>query len=90
MRLLGFLLFFIGFIFSLTIVGAIIGIPLMFMGAAVFFMGGRKTVITNTITVHSPEPAAMRHAAVPAPQRDVLETSPVTTSLADGSSNLEG
>lgn len=89
MRVLGFFLFFIGFICSLTIIGAIIGIPLMLMGAAMFFMGGRKTVITNTITVHSPEPSPMKPVVTPRPHGEALDISPASAPLEDHSSNLE-
>ena len=57
---LGVVLIVIGLIFCLTIIGAIIGIPMILAGASLCFWGavlGRKTVIQNVVTVsNAPAP----------------------------------
>jgi hypothetical protein len=50
----GAVLVFLGLLFSLTVIGAIIGIPMMIAGAimmAVGVFGRRKTIITNVVQV---------------------------------------
>jgi hypothetical protein len=52
MRILGAILIVVGFLFCLSIVGAVIGIPLMIIGLIFVVVGGRrKTIITNVVTV---------------------------------------
>ena len=60
MRILGGLLFIFGFLISLSIVGAIFGVPMMMLGVICMIFGGRgrKTVINNVVSVNSP-PAAL-------------------------------
>jgi hypothetical protein len=51
---LGVVLIIVGLLFSLTIIGAVIGIPMMAIGGGLVFWGlvlGRKTVITNVVQV---------------------------------------
>jgi hypothetical protein len=60
MRIFGGLLFIFGFLISLSIVGAFIGVPMMMLGVICMIFGGRgrKTVINNVVSVNSP-PAAL-------------------------------
>jgi len=53
MRVAGAILIVFGFLLSLTIIGAFIGIPFMLIGAVLLVFGGRKTVITNVVTVQN-------------------------------------
>src|ERR1017187_1666510 len=52
---LGVVLIIVGLLFCLTIIGALIGIPMMAVGGSLVFwglvFGGRKTVITNVVQV---------------------------------------
>lgn len=58
----GLILQFIGLLFCFTIIGAVIGIPLIIIGGILFIVGlfgRRKTVITNVVTVqHASSPIA--------------------------------
>lgn len=57
MRVFGALLVAFGFLISLSIVGAIIGIPMILIGIVCLIAGGRrKTIITNVVNVNTPEP----------------------------------
>lgn len=52
MRVLGAILIVLGILFSLSIFGAVIGIPMIFIGLILVAVGGRrKTVITNVVQV---------------------------------------
>ena len=52
MRVFGIVLIILGFLISLSIVGAIIGIPMMIIGLICGLAGGRRrTVITNVVQV---------------------------------------
>ena len=54
MRVAGLIIGMIGFLLCLTIIGAVIGIPLMIIGAGMMLFGGRrKTVINNVVTVQN-------------------------------------
>jgi len=63
MRVLGAIMMVFGFIFCLTLVGAVIGIPMMLIGMVLLLAGGRRTVIVN-VTQNAPhhhsEPPARR------------------------------
>lgn len=54
-RILGFIIATLGFLFTITILGAVIGIPMMIVGTIMvlgtFLFGSRKTTITNVINV---------------------------------------
>jgi hypothetical protein len=67
MRIFGALLFILGFLISLSIVGAIVGVPMMMLGVICMIFGGRgrKTVINNVVSVNSP-PAALPSEMQPA------------------------
>ena len=60
MRIFGGILFILGFLISLSIVGAIFGVPMMGLGVLLMIFGGgrRKVVINNVVSVNSP-PAAL-------------------------------
>ena len=52
----GVFLVFVGFLFTLTIIGSIIGIPTMLLGIVLIVAGvfaRRKTVITNVVHVQN-------------------------------------
>jgi hypothetical protein len=52
MRVFGIVLIVLGFLISLSIVGAIIGVPMMIIGLICVLAGGRhKTTITNVVQV---------------------------------------
>jgi len=56
MRVFGALLVAFGFLLCLSIVGAIIGLPMILVGVVCLIAGGRrKTVITNVVNVGAPE-----------------------------------
>ena len=75
MLIFGGILSMLGFLLCLTIIGAVIGIPLIVIGSIFMMMGlfgRRKTIITNIVTVqHGPAPPPVgagaddrgRHAA---------------------------
>jgi len=68
MIIFGFFLQFIGFLFCLTVIGAIVGVPLILIGGVVVvfgFFGRRKTVIQNVVTVQNVAPAAPERAPPP-------------------------
>jgi hypothetical protein len=72
-RIFGAILFILGFLISLSIIGAIIGVPLMGVGVLLMILGGgrRKVVINNVVSVNGP-PAALPVELQPAaaqPQR---------------------
>lgn len=59
MIIFGFILQFIGFLLCLTVIGAVIGVPLLVLGGIVViagFVGRRKTVIQNVVTVQNAAP----------------------------------
>jgi len=60
MRIVGGLLFIFGFLISLSVVGAFIGVPMMMLGIICIIFGGgrRKVVINNVVSVNS-QPAAL-------------------------------
>jgi hypothetical protein len=66
MRVLGVIFVLAGFLISLTIVGAIIGIPMMLVGALFIAAGGRRPVITNVITVQQGPQSHPAPPAIPA------------------------
>lgn len=69
MLFIGVFFMFIGFLLSLTIIGAVIGIPIMIFGSFFIIAGvfrRRKTVITNVIQVTN---APQMPAPAPEPQR---------------------
>ena len=73
MRIAGVILIILGFLFSLSIVGAIIGIPLMLIGfVMVVFGGGRKTVVTNVVQVSNAVSSA-DSGWIPAPAANKVE-----------------
>ena len=51
MRIAGVLLIILGLLMSLSIVGAIVGVPLMLIGFVMVIVGRRKTIITNVVNV---------------------------------------
>ncbi len=56
MRVFGALLIAFGFLLSLSIVGAIVGLPMILVGIVCLIAGGRrKTVITNVVNVNAPD-----------------------------------
>jgi len=59
-RIFGCVLFILGFLISLSIVGAIFGVPMMGLGVLLMIFGGgrRKVVINNVVSVNS-APAAL-------------------------------
>lgn len=58
MRIAGGILIILGFLISLSIVGAIVGIPMMLIGFVMVAVGGhRKTVITNVVQVSHNAPS---------------------------------
>lgn len=65
LAIFGLILIFIGFLLSLTIFGAVIGIPLMIVGAILCGLGRfrSRVVIKNVVNVTNTVPVA---AAVPA------------------------
>jgi len=63
MIVFGFILSFIGFLLCLTFIGAVLGVPLIFIGSLMVlfgFLGRRKTVIQNVVTVHNVSSAPER------------------------------
>lgn len=80
MLIFGAILFILGLLFCLTIIGAVVGFPLMFFGGIFMSIGmftRRRTVITNVVQVATPQPAPILHqpilqyAPVPVPQAPV-------------------
>jgi hypothetical protein len=68
MIIFGFFLQFVGFLLCLTVIGAVIGVPLILIGGIVVvfgFFGRRKTVIQNVVTVQNAAPAAPERAPQP-------------------------
>jgi hypothetical protein len=56
MRIMGLIIFLLGLVFTLTIIGAPLGIPMMIVGpilVGISFFGGSKTTVTNVVHVHS-------------------------------------
>ena len=53
MRVTGVILIVFGLLLCLTIVGAFFGVPMFIIGIVLVAMGGRKTVITNVVTVQT-------------------------------------
>lgn len=79
---LGVALILIGLLFCLTIIGAIIGIPMILAGVSLCFWGlvfGRKTVIQNVVTVtNAPQPyAPPQPAALPEPDQGRIQAAPM-------------
>jgi hypothetical protein len=75
MRVIGAIFLMIGFLLSLTILGAFIGVPMMLVGALLVAFGGRrKTVITNVVTVQGvPGPLPKAPSTGPTPLDSKLE-----------------
>jgi hypothetical protein len=73
MRIFGGVLFILGFLISLSIVGAIFGVPMMGLGVICMIFGGgrRKVVINNVVSVNSPPAALPREM-----QSDFVDTQP--------------
>jgi hypothetical protein len=73
MRIFGGLLIVLGLLFCLSIIGAVVGIPMILIGIVCLIVGGRrhKTVITNVVTVNSPEPRSPPENWSGRPLRDV-------------------
>jgi hypothetical protein len=56
-RIAGFIIGLLGLLLSLSIFGAIVGIPLMIFGSLLMIFGGRrKTIINNVITISNDRP----------------------------------
>ena len=53
MRVAGVILIVFGLLLCLSVVGAIFGFPMFIIGIVLVAMGGRKTTITNVITVQT-------------------------------------
>ena len=57
MRIVGAIFILVGFLISLSIVGAVIGVPMMFIELVMIVLGGRrKTIITNVVQVSNVVP----------------------------------
>ena len=57
MRIVGAVFLVLGLLFSLSIIGAFIGVPMMLIGLVMLIAGGRrKTVITNVVQVSNTVP----------------------------------
>jgi predicted membrane protein len=70
MIIFGFILWLFGVLLCFTVIGAVIGIPLILIGAGMMvfgFIGRRKTVIKNVITIQNTAPVAPERAAQPSP-----------------------
>jgi hypothetical protein len=80
--IIGLILLIFGFFLCLSIVGAVIGIPMMIVGVIVMALGGRRVVVKNIVTVsnvtHSPAQSAPIgwEAQSAAPARATPNTSP--------------
>ena len=73
MRILGVVLIILGLLFCLSIVGAIIGVPLIILGIILAALGGRrKVVINNTVSVSNAAPLTKAES-----NRPPLSSSPV-------------
>lgn len=95
MIIFGILLQLIGFLLCFTIIGAVLGIPLIFIGGFMIifgFFGRRKTIIQNVVTVQNTTPATPDQTSRPpvykAARADIGElsapdTSPQTQQLTD-------
>jgi hypothetical protein len=87
---LGVALILIGLLFCLTIIGAIIGIPMILAGVSLCFWGlvlGRKTVIQNVVTVTNAPQAAPAYAPpqlAAQPEQGRIQTAPMQQ-IPDGS-----
>ena len=84
MLILGFIFMFIGWLLSLTIIGALLGIPLMILGSLFAFIGfimlltRRRTVITNVVQVtNAPQAPMLDATSRPRPPADYVERRPV-------------
>jgi hypothetical protein len=72
-RIFGGILIVLGFLFSLSIVGAIFGIPMMLIGlVCVIFGGRRRTVITNVVQVSNVVPQQAQEDSALAPAQRVV------------------
>jgi hypothetical protein len=76
LRIFGFIIFMIGLLLTVTIIGAPLGFPMMIVGSvmafASLFVGSSKTTITNVIHVgNAPNPGTQ--APSPAPTRPVID-----------------
>lgn len=87
-RIFGFIITMLGLLFTLTIIGAVLGIPMMIVGSimvAVSFFGSRKTTITNVIHVASGPypgtPTPPSPLAHPVPEQRAIATKPARPSL---------
>ncbi len=89
MVIVGIVFIILGFLISLTIVGAIIGIPLMMLGVLFCVLGAfrRRTVINNVITVAGPSPAPPQYyprQPLFAPDSDTGRIGPASASGVEG------
>ena len=53
MRVAGVILIVFGWLLCLSVVGAFFGVPMFIIGIVLVAMGGRKTTITNVVTVQT-------------------------------------
>jgi hypothetical protein len=68
MRIAGLFISLFGFLISLSIVGAIIGIPLMIIGTLMMIFGGRRrTIINNVVQVSNTVPGTRNGRDDPPP-----------------------
>lgn len=84
MRILGGVLIVLGLLFCLSVIGAIIGIPMIILGIVLAALGGRRTLITNVVSVQTapatrtdfePQAPAVLHRASELP-REPLQRQP--------------
>lgn len=74
----GVILLIIGFLFSVTIIGAFIGVPMMMIGGILLIVGAfgrRRTIITNVVQVSTPAPVQPQSAPY-SPNYNVSAVSP--------------
>ena len=96
MLIFGGVLVLLGFLLCLTIIGSIIGVPLIMLGSIFMFiglLGRRKTVITNVIQVSNTVPAAPLsppplRQAIPAPAQYTAPVSLAPVSVAAAATPL--
>jgi hypothetical protein len=89
MRIVGAMLILLGLLLCLSIVGAIVGIPMILIGAVLVAIGGRrKVVITNTVTVANTMPVATRSPVDDAPLRSVRPAERLPPSFSSSTASL--
>lgn len=54
MRVLGAIMIVLGLLFSLTVIGAVIGIPMMLIGLGLVVAGGNRSVVVH-VTQNTPQ-----------------------------------